>query len=147
MAVAIDIGEAGDVHPRNKREVGRRLALAARRVAYGREVVHTGPIYESMAVEGTRVRLRFRQAGGGLVAKHGEPMKGFAIAGEDRRFVWAKAWIDEGTVLVWSEKVSRPAAVRYAWARNPPATLFNKEGLPAPPFRTDDWPGITADKR
>lgn len=146
MAVAIDIGEADDIHMKNKQEVGRRLALAALPRVYGQEVVYSGPIYESMAIEGSRVRLRFKHVDGGLLAKGGEPLKGFAVAGQDRKFVWADAHIDGDTVVAWSDQLSYPVAVRYAWAQNPVCNLYNMAGLPASPFRTDDWPGITMGK-
>jgi len=140
MAVTIDIGEEKDVHPRNKQDVGRRLALAARAVAYGEKgLVHSGPVYERMAIEGGRVRLFFRHTGGGLVARGGK-LAHFAVAGDDRRFVWAEAEIDGATVVVHSPEVAKPVAVRYAWANNPAGcNLSNREGLPAAPFRTDDW--------
>lgn len=140
MAVAIDIGEWNDIHPLNKKEVGVRLSLAAQRVAYGEmEAVSSGPLYESMQLEGERIRLRFSGAGGGLVSAGGD-LKHFAIAGADGHFVWAKAEIEKGEILVWSEQVPEPVAVRYAWADNPQgANLYNREGLPASPFRTDDW--------
>jgi sialate O-acetylesterase len=147
MAVTIDIGDAGNIHPKNKQEVGRRLALAALATAYGQNVIASGPLYESMAVEGNKARLRFKNVGGGLEARGGEPLKGFAIAGADRRFVWAEARIEGQTAVVRSDQVPEPAAVRYAWADNPVCNLYNKEGLPASPFRTDVWPGITADKQ
>lgn len=147
MAVIIDLGEANDIHPRNKQDVGYRLALSAERIAYGQKVVHSGPAYESMTVEGDRIRLHLTNIGGGLVAKGGEPLKGFAIAGEDHKFVWAAATIEGSTIVVRSEKVAKPVAVRYAWDDNPVCNLYNKEGLPASPFRTDDWPGITANHR
>jgi sialate O-acetylesterase len=143
MAVTIDIGDANDIHPRNKQDVGKRLALGALAVEYGRDGVHSGPIYRSMTVEGNKVRLRFRHVGGGLVAKGPDApnLKQFSIAGIDQKFVWAHAKIDGETAIVWSDAVSAPAAVRYAWATNPEgANLFNAEGLPASPFRTDDWP-------
>jgi sialate O-acetylesterase len=145
MAVTVDIGDAADIHPKNKQEVGRRLALAARKVAYGETLVFSGPVYRrgSMRVEGSRARLKFEHEGSGLMAKGGAPLKGFAIAGKDRKFVWANARIEGNSVVVWSDNVPTPAAVRYAWAANPDATLCNKEGLPASPFRTDNWPGIT----
>lgn len=146
MAVAIDIGEADDIHPKNKQEVGRRLALAALAIAYGKDVVYSGPLYESMSIEGNRIRLRFKHVDGGLVAKDGEGLKGFAIAGEDRKFVWAEARIEGDTVVVSSPQVPNPVAVRYAWADNPVCNLYNRAGLPASPFRTDDWPGVTAPK-
>ena len=147
MAVIIDIGEANDIHPKNKQDVGKRLALAARAVAYGQKIVYSGPIYKSMAVEGSKIRLRFDHVGGGLVARGGA-LKRFAIAGSDRKFVWAEARIDGETVVVYSDKVAKPVAVRYAWADNPEGcNLYNKAGLPASPFRTDTWPGVTADKK
>ena len=139
MAVAIDIGEAGDIHPKNKQEVGRRLSLAARAVAYGEELVHSGPLYEGMKLEGKQIRIRLRHTGRGLEARGGK-LEGFAIAGKDRRFVWADARIEGNTVVVSSNQIIGPVAVRYAWADNPACNLYNKEGLPASPFRTDDWP-------
>jgi sialate O-acetylesterase len=148
MASAIDVGDAVDIHPRNKREVGRRLALNALAIAYGRdEGEYAGPLYRSRKVEGGRVRLKFDHAEGGLSAKDGAPLKGFAVAGADRKFVWANAEIDGDEVVVWSDAVPRPAAVRYGWASTPPSTLYNKDGLPASPFRTDDWPGVTVNNR
>lgn len=139
MAVAIDIGEAGDIHPRNKRDVGRRLALWALAKTYGKKIEFSGPLFQSMTVEGSRVRLRFSNAVGLRPAGGGE-LAGFAIASKDRRFVWARAKIDGDSVVVWSDEVTSPVAVRYAWADNPAATLVNGAGLPASPFRTDDWP-------
>jgi len=138
MAVAIDLGEADNIHPKNKQDVGRRLALAARAVAYGEPIEYSGPIVQSAVREGGKVRLSFSHVGSGLVAQGGK-LSGFAIAGEDRKFAWADARIDGDTVLVWSDPVPRPAAVRYAWASNPACNLYNGAGLPAPPFRTDDW--------
>ncbi len=134
MAVAIDIGEADDIHPRNKQDVGKRLALAALAIAYGQKVVYSGPIFRSLRVEGNRVRLFFDHVGSGLMAK-GDKLVGFAIAGEDKKFVWANARIEGNTVVVWSEKVLRPVEVRYGWADNPECNLYNREGLPASPFR------------
>lgn len=148
MAVTIDIGDEKDIHPKNKEDVGKRLAIAALGTVYGKKIVYSGPIYDTMAVEGNAVRLKFKHVGGGLVAKGGEALKCFAIAGEDKKFVWADARIDGETVVVSSDKVAKPVAVRYAWADNPEGcNLYNKEGLPASPFRTDEWPGITAPKR
>ena len=139
MAVIIDIGETGNIHPKNKQDVGKRLALAARAVAYGeKDLVCSGPIYESMKVEDGAIRLTFTHVGGGLVAK-GDHLVGFAVAGEDRKFVWADARIDGDTVVVSSPSVAKPVAVRYAWADNPDCNLYNQEDLPASPFRTDDW--------
>lgn len=139
MAVIIDIGEANDIHPRNKADVGKRLALAAQHVAYGKKLVYSGPMYDSMKVEGNKIRLKFKHVGGGLIAKDGPVLKGFAIAGEDRKFTWANAKIEGDSVVVWSDTLSQPVAVRYAWANNPECNLYNKEGLPASPFRTDEW--------
>jgi len=147
MAVTIDIGDAKDIHPRNKPAVGFRLALAALKVAYGKDGVHSGPLYKSMKVEGNRIRIHFTNVGGGLEARGGGPLRGFAVAGADRKFVWANAKIDGDTVVVWSERVPKPVAVRYAWASNPECNLYNAAGLPASPFRTDDWPGVTAKNR
>jgi sialate O-acetylesterase len=135
MAVAIDLGEADNIHPKNKQEVGRRLVLAARAVAYGEPIEYSGPIVQSAVREGGKVRLSFSHVGSGLVAQ-GDKLSGFAIAGEDRKFAWADARIDGDTVLVWSDRVARPAAVRYGWADNPECTLYNREGLPASPFHS-----------
>lgn len=136
---------------KNKQDVGHRLALNALAIAHGQNAEFSGPIYQSMAtvfsIDGNQIQLKFRYIGGGLVAKNNEPLKGFAIAGEDRKFVWADAKIDGETVVVWSDKVSQPMAVRYAWADNPVCNLYNKADLPASPFRTDDWKGVTADKK
>ncbi len=147
MAVTIDIGDANDIHPKNKKDVGKRLALWALAESYGKKLVYSGPIYKSMSVEGNKIILHFDHIGGGLVAGGGEPLKGFAIAGADRKFVWADAKIDGDTVVVSSEQISEPVAVRYGWADNPVCNLYNEEGLPASPFRIDDWPGITVDKK
>lgn len=146
MAVIIDVGDAKDIHPKDKQSVGYRLAQAALAHDYGRNIEYSGPMYKSMKVEGGAIRLSFDHIGGGFVAKGGE-LVGFAIAGADKKFVWAKARIDGDTVVVSSEQVAQPAAVRYAWADNPKCNLYNKEGLPASPFRTDDWPGVTAQNK
>ena len=143
MAVTIDIGEDFDIHPKNKQEVGRRLALAALATVHGRDVVYSGPTYESMSVEGDAVRLRFRHIAGGLATSDGAPPRGFTVAGADRRFEWADAALDGDAVLVRSDAVCEPVAVRYAWADSPDCNLCNAEGLPASPFRTDDWRGLT----
>lgn len=139
MAVTIDIGEWNDIHPLNKQDVGRRLALAARKVAYGdNQVVYSGPIYKSMKIDKNKIILTFSNTDGGLVAKGGGELEYFAIAGEDKKFVWAKAKIEGNKVIVWNDNITHPAAVRYAWADNPEgANLYNKEGLPASPFETD----------
>lgn len=147
MATIIDIGEADDIHPKNKQDVGRRLALWALAKTYGKDLVYSGPLYKSMEIKGNRIVLHFDHVGGGLVAGGGEPLKGFAIAGADRKFVWADARIEDDTVIVSSDQVAEPAAVRYAWADNPICNLTNKAGLPASPFRTDQWPGVTVDAR
>lgn len=139
MAVAIDLGEEKDIHPRNKQDVGKRLARAALGTVYDRDIVFSGPLYDGMKVEGDRIRISFKHVGGGLVARGGK-LLGFAVAGEDRKFAWAEAEIDGETVVVRHPSGAKPVAVRYAWADNPEATLYNKEGLPASPFRTDDWP-------
>jgi sialate O-acetylesterase len=140
QAVAIDVGDPADLHPRNKEPVGRRLAAVARRAAYGERIVASGPAaYRDHTVRDGRVTLRFADVGGGLVAR-GDSLRGFAIAGADRRWVWAQARIERDRVVVWSPRVADPVAVRYAWS-NSPATpnLYNREGFPAAPFRTDDW--------
>ncbi|MES2307589.1 MAG: sialate O-acetylesterase [Verrucomicrobiota bacterium] len=152
LAVTIDIGNPQDVHPDNKEFVGKRLALIGRKVAYDESIVYTGPIYQDSVIEGNQVKIRFREIGGGLTpgqapwcAKGVEPMPtekliGFYIAGEDKRWVEAEAKVEGGMVIVSSPQVAKPVAVRYAWANSPRANLYNKEGLPAAPFRTDDWP-------
>jgi sialate O-acetylesterase len=144
LAVAIDIGEANDIHPKNKQEVGRRLALAARKIAYGEKIVYSGPVYERMKVESDKIRMQFKQMGSGLIVKDDEVLQGFTIAAADRKFVQAEARIEGNSVVVWHDTIKKPVAVRYAWADNPQGcNLYNKEGLPASPFRTDNWPGIT----
>ncbi|MCG3160050.1 MAG: hypothetical protein JMDDDDMK_01082 [Acidobacteria bacterium] len=145
MALAIDVGTYDDIHPRNKQPVGARLALAARAVAYGEKIVHSGPVYKSMKIEGDKVSLSFNHTGGGLEARGGE-LKGFIIAGEDKVWREAKAEIKGKRVIVHSPEVSKPMAVRYGWMKFPTCNLYNKEGLPATPFRTDDWPGVTQSK-
>ncbi len=145
MALAIDVGTYDDIHPRNKQPVGARLALTARAVAYGEKIVHSGPVYQSMKAEGDKVVLSFKHTGGGLEARGGE-LKGFIIAGDDKVWREAKAEINGDRVIVSSPEVAKPAAVRYAWAKYPTCNLYNKEGLPATPFRTDDWPGVTQPK-
>lgn len=142
MAVAIDIGEWNDIHPLNKKDVGNRLALAARKIAYGeKHLVYSGPIYESMKIKKNKIVLSFAHAGTGLMAKGDGELHQFAISGPDKRFVWANARIEgDDKVVVWSDEVPDPVAARYAWADNPEgANLYNQEGLPASPFRTDDF--------
>ncbi len=126
--------------------MGHRLALGAEAIAYGQRVEYSGPMYRSMTVRDKQAVLRFTHLGGGLVARGGGPLQGFAVAGEDRKWVWADAKIEGNSVVVSSAGVARPVAVRYAWANNPVCNLYNKDGLPASPFRTDDWPGVTAGK-
>ena len=141
MAVITDIGEWNDIHPLNKEDVGKRLALWAEKQAYGdQKVVYSGPLYQSMKVQGNKITLQFTSTGSGLMAKGGRELKYFAIAGADKKFVWANAAIEGNKVIVWSDQVPQPVAVRYAWADNPEgANLYNKDGLPASPFRTDNW--------
>ena len=146
LAVAIDIGDANDIHPKNKLEVGRRLALWALAKDYGMKIECSGPWYKSMRVEGGTVELTFDHLGGGLLAKDGD-LKGFAVAGADRKFVWAQATIKGDKVVVSAPEVASPVAVRYAWDINPVCNLFNQAGLPAVPFRTDDWPMTTHNRK
>jgi sialate O-acetylesterase len=151
MAVAIDVGEADNIHPKDKQDVGKRLVLWALAGTYGKDLVFSGPLYKGLAVEGGKIRIAFDHAGGGLIvgeknglapvkqARDGK-LKWFAIAGQDKVWHWADAVIDGQTVLVSSDQVPAPVAVRYGFAMNPEgANLYNKEGLPASPFRTDDW--------
>ena len=139
MAVTINAGEWNDVHPLDKKDVGDRLALAAEKVAYGeKELIASGPIFQSAKVDGDKIIVSFSSIGSGLTTNDGEELKQFAIAGADKKFVWATAEIKGNEVIVSSEKVPHPMYVRYAWADNPEgANLINKEGLPASPFRTD----------
>jgi sialate O-acetylesterase len=141
MAVIIDIGEAKNIHPRNKDDVGYRLSLAALKTAYGKDLVYSGPLYKSMQTEGNKIIIDFDQVGSGLMVKdkYGY-LKSFSIAGADKKFVWARATLEGNKVVVYSDAVKNPVAVRYAWADNPDdANLYNIEGLPASPFRTDEW--------
>ncbi|GAB4041620.1 sialate O-acetylesterase [Spirosoma jeollabukense] len=138
MAVAIDLGEWNDIHPDNKKDVGERLALAALKTAYHKNLVSSGPLYQSSAIDGNKIVLSFTNVGSGLIAKDGEVLGEFAIAGADKKFVWARANIEGNNVVVWSDDIPSPQYVRYAWADNPVnPNLYNKEGLPASPFRTD----------
>jgi sialate O-acetylesterase len=141
MTVAIDVGEAKDIHPKDKQTVGDRLSRNALKLVYGKSIADSGPVYESMQQEGNKIVLTFKHVEGGLVAKdkYGY-LKSFAVAGEDKKFYWAKAMIKDNQVVVYSDKVTNPVAVRYAWADNPgDANLYNSESLPASPFRTDEW--------
>ena len=145
MAVTIDIGDAEDIHPKNKQEVGRRLALQSLVHDYRRTMVCDGPTYAGFQIVGDEIRIRLRSAEG-LHTTHGEPVKGFVIAGGDHTFHWAEARIDGKDIVVSCPDVRHPLAVRYAWAFNPEVNLVNGAGLPAAPFRTDDWPGETLGK-
>jgi sialate O-acetylesterase len=143
MAVTIDIGDAGNIHPANKQEVSRRLSLWALAHSNGKQIETSGPLYTGAKIEGARIRVTFDHLGGGLVAQGGA-LQRFAIAGADKTWKWADAVIDGDTVLVSSPQVAQPVAVRYAWANNPEGcNLYNTAGLPASPFRTDDWPAVT----
>lgn len=141
MAVVTDIANLTNIHPQNKQDVGRRLALWALAKTYGRkDLVYSGPLYKSMSVEGNKIRIRFEHAGGGLVSRDGRDPNWFTIAGDDKNFLQAQARIDGDTVLVWSDSVEKPIAARLGWNQEAEPNLMNKEGLPASPFRTDDWP-------
>jgi len=140
MAVAIDIGDAHNIHPTNKQEVGHRLALTAMKVAYGENLISSGPAYEHMSIEESAVRITFSNTGTGLVAPKNEELRCFFMAGNDKVFYPANAHIEGNTVVVESTQVVSPVAVRYAWKGNPDLpNLYNKEGLPCVPFRTDNW--------
>lgn len=137
MAVTTDLGEWNDIHPLNKEDVGKRLALAAMKLAYGEDIVHSGPIYKSAKIDAAKIILSFDSVGNGLVSNDNEPLIRFEIAGEDQKFIWADAIIEGDKVLVSHKSISNPKYVKYAWADNPQgANLYNKEGLPASPFRT-----------
>lgn len=140
MAVTTDITNIKDIHPKNKQDVGLRLAKYAMRLAYDKNYQgYSSPLFESQSVEENKIRLKFKHAEGGLVAKDGKPLTWFTIAGEDKKFVPAKATIDGETILVEGEGVAKPVAVRFAWDQVAEPNLFNKAGLPASPFRTDKW--------
>jgi sialate O-acetylesterase len=138
MAITVDVGEANNIHPKNKQAVGHRLALWALAKVYGKEIPYSGPLPDGQKIKGDEIILSFKHTDGGLVAKDGD-LKGFAIAGEDHHWVSATARIQGNKVIVSSSEVKSPKAVRYAWAANPDCNLFNGAGLPASPFRTDDW--------
>ena len=138
MTVNIDLGEWNDIHPDNKKDVGERMALAALKLAYGEDIVYSGPLYKEHQIEGAKVIISFSNVGGGLVSNDGEELSEFAIAGADKKFVWAKAKIEEDKVIVWSEQIPNPKYLRYAWADNPDnPNLYNKDGLPASPFQIE----------
>jgi sialate O-acetylesterase len=140
MAVTVDISNVADIHPRNKQDVGKRLALWALAKDYGKEgIVYSGPLYKSMKVEGNKIRLGFDHVGGGLVSRDGKPLSCFTIAGEDKNLVEAKAEIDGDAVVVSADAVAQPVAVRFGWHQEAEPNLSNKDGLPASPFRTDNW--------
>jgi len=139
MVVTMDIGDVRDIHPKNKQEVGRRLALWALAKDYGQDVVYSGPIYREHVVEGNKVRVRFDHVDGGLSTRDGKPPSHFEIAGADKVFYPAQAAIEDDQVVVWSEKVAKPQAVRYAFSSAAEPNLINRAGLPASPFRTDRW--------
>ena len=145
MAVITDVGEESDIHPKHKAEVGERLGQAARALVYGEKIVGSGPEFTKLEVKGDKAILHFKNVGAGLVAKDG-PLKGFTIARKDRVFHNADAEIDGDTVVVHSEKVSEPVAVRFGWSNFPVVNLWNKDGLPATPFRSDDFPMSTVPK-
>jgi sialate O-acetylesterase len=139
MTVNIDLGEWNDIHPDNKKDVGERMALAAQKIVYGEDIVYSGPLYKGHVVAGSRVIISFSHAGSGLITNDGEALDEFVIAGADRKFVRARAEIQGDKVIVWSDDVGEPKYVRYAWADNPDnPNLYNREGLPASPFTTDE---------
>ena len=146
LAVTIDVGDPRNLHPPRKAEIGQRLALWAMGTTYGKKIVYSGPIYDSMQIVGSDVKIRFLHSGAGLEAREG-PLKGFSIAGADRKFHWASAQIEGESIVVSSPEVASPVAVRYGWAGSPECNLYNKEGLPASPFRTDDWPIASSGNR
>jgi sialate O-acetylesterase len=143
LAVTIDVGDPKDLHPHRKLEVGHRLALWALGDVYQQTIEYSGPLFESMTIQGAEARLHFTHVGAGLDSRGDRRLQGFAIAGADRKFHWADARIEGTDVIVSSHDVPNPVAVRYAWGDSPRCNLFNADGLPASPFRTDDWPGIT----
>jgi sialate O-acetylesterase len=148
MACIIDIGEAFDIHPKNKMDVGKRLGLAAMQVAYNRDIVCKGPTYKSLEIKDDKIIIQYEKNTDNLLTKdkYGY-IKGFAIAGNDKKFYWARAYIKDNKVYVYCDDVKNPVAVRYAWSDNPgPIDLYNKSGLPAVPFRTDNWPLSTSGK-
>ncbi|HEY9259178.1 sialate O-acetylesterase [Chitinophaga sp.] len=139
MTVAIDLGEWNDVHPDNKKAVGERMALTAMKVAYKENIIYTGPLYQSAAVAQNKIIVSFTQTGGGLTTKDGDAPATFEIAGADKKFVWASTKIEDNKVVVWSDEISHPLYIRYAWSDNPVnPNLCNQEQLPASPFRTDE---------
>lgn len=146
LAVTIDVGESWNLHPPRKEEIGERLALWALGTTYGKKLEYSGPLFQNMRIDRKEARISFLHTGSGLVA-HGETLQGFTMAGADQKFHRATARIDGDAVVVSSPEVDAPVAVRYGWADSPECNLFNKEGLPASPFRTDDWPAATFSNR
>lgn len=140
MTVNIDIGDAGNIHPTNKQQIGHRLALWARANVYGEKIVWSGPRYETHVIQGSEVVIRFQHAGGLKTSDGGVAVKGFAITDETKHWQWGEARIQNGQVIVSHPSIQKPVAVRYAWANNPEVNLINGAGLPTAPFRTDDWP-------
>jgi sialate O-acetylesterase len=148
MTVNIDIGNEFNIHQKNKKDVAHRLALWALGTTYCKDIIYSGPLYESMEIINGRIKLKFKHTGSTLVVKGGTDLRGFAIAGADQKFYWAEAEIESNyTVVVSNKEVLEPAAVRYGWQANPDCNLYNSANLPASPFRTDDWPGITIDRK
>ena len=148
MCVTTDIATTGNIHPPNKQDVGLRLALWALANTYEKkDLVYSGPLYESAAVEGSKIRVKFKHTAGGLAAEGGKPLSHFQIAGDDQKFVDATAEIDGETVVVSSPDVAKPVAVRFGWNDTAEPNLFNKAHLPASPFRSDNFPMVTAGKR
>jgi sialate O-acetylesterase len=139
MAVSIDIGNAENIHPKNKQDVGYRLALIAANKTYKLSVVCEGPSFKSFVIKGSKIEINFESVGSGMIVRNDPILRGFAIAGTDKKFHWAKAEIFGDKVIVYAPEVEFPIAVRYAWANNPDCNLYNLEGLPAAPFRTDNW--------
>ncbi|HTU25516.1 MAG TPA: sialate O-acetylesterase [Pirellulales bacterium] len=146
LAVITDLGDPKDIHPPRKREVGERLALAAKAMVFAQNIPYSGPVYDKQSIDGDKIVLHFKHVGSGLEARDGD-LQGFTIAGEDKKFFTASAKIEGETVVVSSDKVPHPVAVRYGWANYPVGNLWNKDGLPTSPFRTDDFPAITKDKQ
>jgi sialate O-acetylesterase len=147
MAVITDVGDNEDIHPKDKATVGNRLALAARALAYEEKIEYSGPVFKSLSTDGQKAVLTFTHTGKGLDDSVGTALIGFTIAGEDHKFYTAHAEIQKDKVVVWSNNVQKPVAVRYGWANYPLIDLWNKDGLPASPFRTDDFPGVTGGKK
>ena len=154
LALALDIGAAHNIHPPDKLDVARRLVASAKHIAYGQDIVSSGPRFAGMTAEGDKVRLKYEDVGSGLAIgtapwfsdDYPKPssteLVGYAVAGEDKKWTWARARIEGQEVVVWSDQAPKPVAVRYGWANNPEVNLYNKEGFPAVPFRTDDWPFV-----